>query len=77
MRWKEFRRNVNTYSGKVNTDSGKSQKVFILGRNYASATTVATWLTIERGIQIKNRHTGIIVETDLIQGDRQASVGII
>jgi len=36
MRWKEFRRNVNTCSGKVNTHSGKTRKVFTLNQNERS-----------------------------------------
>ena len=33
MRWKAFWSNVNSDSGIVNTDSGKSRKVFTLNRN--------------------------------------------
>jgi len=39
MRWKGFRRNVNTHSGIMNTDSGKSGKAFILNRNGCSRST--------------------------------------
>ncbi len=39
MRWERFRLNVNTDSGKVNTDSGKSIQVFTFGRNSRSRST--------------------------------------
>lgn len=39
MRWEEVRRNVNTHSGMVNSDSGNSRKVFTLNQNERSLST--------------------------------------